>query len=70
MPCDAIVGMTNLCHMVQVAWVPGSFELPVVAKCMAKSGQFDAVVAIGAVVSSRACMATLMLIVHDAAICI
>ena len=38
-----------------MAWVPGSFELPVVAKCMAKSGQFDAVVAIGAVVSSRYC---------------
>ena len=34
--------------------MPGSFELPVVAKAMAKSGKFDAVVAIGAVVSSRA----------------
>ena len=31
-------------------WVPGSFELPVVAKSMAKSGSFDAVVCIGAVV--------------------
>ena len=39
--------------MAQVAWVPGSFELPVVAKAMAKSGKFDAVVAIGAVVRSR-----------------
>ena len=38
----------RICY--QVAWVPGSFELPVVAKCMAKSGKFDAVVAIGAVV--------------------
>lgn len=36
----------------QVVWVPGSFELPVVAKAMAKSGKFDAVVAIGAVVST------------------
>jgi hypothetical protein len=34
-----------------VAWVPGSFELPVVAKAMAKSGKYDAVVAIGVVVS-------------------
>ena len=39
----------------QVAWVPGSFELPVVAKCMAKSGKFDAVVAIGAVVRFGSC---------------
>jgi 6,7-dimethyl-8-ribityllumazine synthase len=31
--------------------VPGSFELPVVAKAMAKSGKFDAVVCIGVVVS-------------------
>ena len=31
-------------------WVPGSFELPVVAKSMAKSGSFDAILCIGAVV--------------------
>lgn len=30
--------------------MPGSFELPVVAKAMAKSGNFDAVVCIGVVV--------------------
>ena len=30
--------------------MPGSFELPVAAKAMAKSGKFDAVVAIGVVV--------------------
>ncbi len=36
----------------QVAWVPGSFELPVVAKAMAKSGEYDAVVCIGVVVSA------------------
>ena len=35
----------------QVAWVPGSFELPVVAKAMAKSGKYGAVVAIGVIVS-------------------
>lgn len=33
-----------------VAWAPGSFELPVVAAAMARSGRFDAIVAIGAVV--------------------
>lgn len=35
---------------IDVAWVPGSFELPVVSKAMAKSGKYDAVVAIGVVV--------------------
>ena len=34
----------------QVAWVPGSFELPVVAKAMARSDKYDAIIAIGAVV--------------------
>jgi len=35
----------------QVVWVPGSFEIPLLAKAMAKSGKFDAVLTIGAVVS-------------------
>mmetsp|Transcript_5429 Transcript_5429/g.14660 ORF Transcript_5429/g.14660 Transcript_5429/m.14660 type:complete len:237 (+) Transcript_5429:80-790(+) len=35
---------------VDVAWVPGSFELPVVASSMARSGQYQAIVCIGAVI--------------------
>ncbi|CAI5516672.1 unnamed protein product [Closterium sp. Naga37s-1] len=35
---------------IEVAWVPGSFEIPLVAQEMAKSGNFDAVLCIGAVV--------------------
>jgi 6,7-dimethyl-8-ribityllumazine synthase len=35
---------------IQVAFVPGSFEIPVVAKSMAATGKFDAIIAIGAVV--------------------
>lgn len=35
---------------VDVAWVPGSFEIPVVAKKMAKSGKYDAVICLGAVI--------------------
>ncbi|GLC34546.1 hypothetical protein PLESTB_001249600 [Pleodorina starrii] len=35
---------------VDVAWVPGSFELPVVAKSMAKSGKYAGVVCIGAII--------------------
>ena len=35
---------------IDVAWVPGVFELPLVAKKMAKSGKYDAVICIGAVI--------------------
>jgi 6,7-dimethyl-8-ribityllumazine synthase len=35
---------------VDVAWVPGAFELPVVAKRMACSKEYDAVVCLGAVI--------------------
>lgn len=35
---------------VSVAWVPGSFELPVVAKSLAKTGRYDAIVCLGAVI--------------------
>jgi len=33
-----------------VYWVPGAFELPVVAKRLAESGEYDAVVCLGAVI--------------------
>lgn len=33
-----------------VIWVPGSFEIPVVAKKLASSSKFDAVVCLGAVI--------------------
>jgi 6,7-dimethyl-8-ribityllumazine synthase len=35
---------------VEVAWTPGAFELPLVALRLARSGQFDAVVTLGAVI--------------------
>ncbi len=35
---------------ITVAWVPGAFELPVTAKRLAASGEFDAVVCLGAVI--------------------
>jgi 6,7-dimethyl-8-ribityllumazine synthase len=31
-------------------WVPGAFEIPVVAKKMAKSGKYDAIICLGAVI--------------------
>ncbi len=35
---------------VAVAWVPGAFEIPVVVKRMARSGRYDAVICLGAVI--------------------
>lgn len=35
---------------IEVAWVPGAFEIPIVAQSMAKSGRYDAVICLGAVI--------------------
>ena len=35
---------------ITVAWVPGSFEIPLAAKKMAKSKKYDAVICLGAVI--------------------
>lgn len=35
---------------IDVAWVPGSFEIPLVAKKMAESKKYDAVICLGAVI--------------------
>ncbi len=35
---------------VETAWVPGAFEIPLIASKMAKSGKYDAVICLGAVI--------------------
>ena len=35
---------------ISVAWVPGAFEIPLIAGKLAESGQYDAVIALGAVI--------------------
>lgn len=35
---------------VSVAWVPGAFEIPLIAEKMAASGKYDAVICLGAVI--------------------
>lgn len=35
---------------IEIAWVPGAFEIPVVAKKMAESGRYDAIICLGAVI--------------------
>lgn len=35
---------------VDIAWVPGAFEIPVIASRMAQSGKYDAIICLGAVI--------------------
>lgn len=35
---------------ITLAWVPGAFEIPIIAKKMAQSGKYDAIVCVGAVI--------------------
>jgi len=35
---------------ITLAWVPGAFEIPVIAKKLAESGKYDAVICLGAVI--------------------
>ena len=35
---------------IDACWVPGAFEIPVVARKMAESGKYDAVICVGAVI--------------------
>ncbi|MFV3011684.1 6,7-dimethyl-8-ribityllumazine synthase [Clostridium botulinum] len=35
---------------IEVCWVPGAFEIPIIAKKMASKGKYDAVICLGAVI--------------------
>lgn len=35
---------------ITTAWVPGAFEIPLIAEKMAKSGKYDAIICLGAVI--------------------
>lgn len=47
---DAFVRHGGDEQKLDVAWVPGAFEIPFVAKKMAECGKYDAVVCLGAVI--------------------
>lgn len=47
---DAFVRHGGDENQIEVAWVPGAFEVPLVAKKMAETGRYDAVVCLGAVI--------------------
>ena len=35
---------------IDIAWVPGAFEIPLIGQKMVKSGKYDAIIALGAVI--------------------
>lgn len=47
---DALVRHDVKDNNIDVAWVPGAFEIPLIADKMAKSGKYDAVICLGAVI--------------------
>ena len=47
---DTIVRHGGDTNRVTVVWVPGSFEIPLAASKLAKSGKFSAVICLGAVI--------------------
>lgn len=47
---DALVRHGASDDDISIAWVPGAFEIPCIAKKMAESGKFDAVICVGAVI--------------------
>ena len=42
------VDVSETSSQLDVAWVPGSFELPIVAQQMARSGQYQVLITLGA----------------------
>jgi len=38
---------------IEVAWVPGAFEIPLIAQKMADSGKYDSVICLGAVIKGN-----------------
>ena len=47
---DAFVRHGGKADDIEVAWVPGAFEIPLIAQKMAASKKYDAVVCVGAVI--------------------
>lgn len=48
--CEALTTHGADAESIDVVWVPGAFELPIVLRRLAATGRYDALVALGAVV--------------------
>ena len=44
------IDITETSHQLDIAWVPGSFELPLVSQSLARKGKYDVVITLGAVI--------------------
>lgn len=47
---DALVRHGVSAENIDVAWTPGSFEIPLIAKKMAQTGKYSAIICLGAVI--------------------
>ena len=47
---DGLIRHNVAMEDIDAAWVPGAFEIPIVAKKLAASGRYDAVICLGAVI--------------------
>ncbi|MCA9085838.1 MAG: 6,7-dimethyl-8-ribityllumazine synthase [Planctomycetaceae bacterium] len=48
--CDTVVRHGGDANRIDIVWVPGSFEIPLAAQKLAKSGKYGAVICLGAVI--------------------
>ena len=44
------IDISNSSNQLDIAWVPGSFELPLVTQSLAKTGNYEVVITLGAVI--------------------
>jgi len=47
---DAVVRHGGKKEDIEIVRVPGAYEIPLVAKAMAKSGRYDAIIALGVII--------------------
>ncbi len=47
---DALVRHGASDDAIEIAWVPGAFEIPLVAKRMSSSGRYDAIICLGCII--------------------
>jgi 6,7-dimethyl-8-ribityllumazine synthase len=47
---DCLIRHNGQQENISIVWVPGAFEIPLIAQKLAKSGEFDAVICLGAVI--------------------
>ena len=44
------IDISETSSQLDVAWVPGSFELPIISQALARTGQYEVVITLGAVI--------------------